>query len=102
VHALAPGYTERRMARKVEREHLQDRPAAPSEGNLFEPMATEGRISGGWRRPSRTSPALGRAAATLAVVGLGLAAWWLARPTSRTSRVRTLSGLRSGSSWVPG
>jgi hypothetical protein len=83
------------MARKVEREHLQDRPAEPSAGNLFEPMAMDGRISGGWRRPSRTSPALGPAVATLAVVGLGLAAWWLARSTSRTSRVRLLSGLRN-------
>jgi NAD(P)-dependent dehydrogenase (short-subunit alcohol dehydrogenase family) len=94
MHTLAPGYTERQMARKVEREHLQDRPAEPSAGNLFEPMPGDGRISGGWKRTSRTSSALGGAAVAGVVVGLGLAAWWLARPTSPTSRVRLLPGLR--------
>jgi short-subunit dehydrogenase len=41
MHALAPGYTERWMARKVEWQHLKDRPTEPGEGNLFEPMPRE-------------------------------------------------------------
>ncbi len=47
-HAVAPGMTERMMAKMVDRDHLQDRPAPPSPGNLFEPMPGWAGVRGGW------------------------------------------------------
>lgn len=53
-HALAPGMTERMMARMVDRMHFyQDRLAVVTRGNLFEPMADGHRVDGGWRASSR-------------------------------------------------
>jgi NAD(P)-dependent dehydrogenase (short-subunit alcohol dehydrogenase family) len=49
THAIAPGLTERIFAKRVEQKHFQDRPAPPTEGNLFTPMAEYHNVSGGWR-----------------------------------------------------
>lgn len=46
---LAPGLTERTAATMVDREHLQDVPAPPTSGNLFEPMPQWTTVSGGWK-----------------------------------------------------
>ncbi|MGK9171423.1 SDR family NAD(P)-dependent oxidoreductase, partial [Inquilinus limosus] len=52
---VAPGLTERMLAWLVDRRHLQDRPAEPSPGNLFEPMHDGRAVSGGWQAaPTRT------------------------------------------------
>ncbi len=82
--ALAPGYAEGRMAEKVEHEHFQDRPAEPSQGNLFEPLPQYASISGGWKEPSPvpTSLRVGAVAAG-ALAAIGLAAWWWTRPRDR-------------------
>src|SRR5205085_11268906 len=37
-HSSMPRLAERVIARKVERDHFDDRPAAPTPGNLFEPL----------------------------------------------------------------
>ncbi|MBX6312637.1 MAG: SDR family oxidoreductase [Isosphaeraceae bacterium] len=93
MHTLAPGYAERRMAQKVERRHLQDRPAEPSSGNLFEPMPQYAQISGGWQALNRGPSPLGIAAAALAVIGLGLAAWRWAQPNGPAGRAIAQMGL---------
>jgi NAD(P)-dependent dehydrogenase (short-subunit alcohol dehydrogenase family) len=53
MSSVAPGMAERLMARKVMQDHLQDRAAAPSRGNLFEPNPEEARVHGGWDRLSQ-------------------------------------------------
>lgn len=53
LHTLSPGLAERFMARKVESDHFQDLPEAPTAGNLFEPGRGRATISGGWKpRPA--------------------------------------------------
>jgi short-subunit dehydrogenase len=76
MKTFAPALGERRTARKVERDHFQNRPSPRSEGNLFAPMPGTG-VTGGWRQASAS---LGRlAVGTLAVVGIGALAFaWLA------------------------
>jgi short-subunit dehydrogenase len=49
LHALMPRRTEHAMARKVERQHFQRKPAPTTSGALFAP-GTIDRVSGGWRR----------------------------------------------------
>jgi short-subunit dehydrogenase len=62
LHDLAPPVFERVMSRNVEREHFMQRPAAPSQGNLREPVAAWTGITGGWKAgdasPDGTGPAL--------------------------------------------
>ncbi|WP_235147989.1 MULTISPECIES: SDR family oxidoreductase [Fischerella] len=46
---LAPDLEERMMARQVDQDHFQDKkPAAPTDGNLFQPMEDYTGISGNW------------------------------------------------------
>jgi short-subunit dehydrogenase len=73
--ALAPRLLERKLAERVEREHFQDRPAAPSEGNLFAPTASEPELRGGWggAPPRSATPILLLGAAALA--GAGVVVW---------------------------
>ena len=49
LHDLALPLFERVMSRNVEREHFQERPAAPSPGNLREPDPSWTGITGGWK-----------------------------------------------------
>ena len=52
-YLLAPGLTERQMAVMTDKLHLyQDKPAQPTSGNLFEPIAEGTGISGGWKTAS--------------------------------------------------
>jgi NAD(P)-dependent dehydrogenase (short-subunit alcohol dehydrogenase family) len=56
---LAPGLTERTAATMVDQQHLQDTPAPPTSGNLFEPMSQWTTVSGGWKaNEPRTMPRL--------------------------------------------
>ena len=78
LHSIAPGTLEGLAARKIEKEHFQDKPAPPNEGNLFAPMPQYASISGGWQAresPSKT-PRLVLGASALLATG---AAWWLSR-----------------------
>jgi len=47
--ALAPGWIESYVGKLVRKRHFRDEPAAPSPGNLFEPMTEGDDVSGGWR-----------------------------------------------------
>lgn len=80
VHALAPGFSERIMARRVPREHFQDRPAGGGAGNLFQHQADA--VHGGWgdgaARPVGTT-ALALAGLAALLLPLGLYAWRQAR-----------------------
>jgi short-subunit dehydrogenase len=76
---LSPAAAERMLARHVAKEHFyQDRAAAPTDGNLFNPVPAGIGASGGWRRSGRRRPMLSR----MARGGLPLAAaaglLWLA------------------------
>lgn len=75
MHGLAPGLAERLLARKVAKDHFQDRPAGPTPGNLFTPLPGWTSVSGGWRAPSPSKPVgkwIGAAAGATALVLFGL------------------------------
>ena len=64
--ALAPGPTERQLARMVDKRHFDsDTPVGPSDGNLFTPTDDGKGISGGW---------MGQSDGTIAKVAAGAAA----------------------------
>jgi NAD(P)-dependent dehydrogenase (short-subunit alcohol dehydrogenase family) len=70
---IAPGITERLMARQVDRSHLdRKRPAAVTHGNLYQPAPGRGSVSGGYRGRQRT--AVRRAASAVVLGGVVLAA----------------------------
>lgn len=65
---LAPGLTERLMARQVDRSHLsRTEPAPATHGNLFDPAPGSGSVSGGWH--GRRQTAVRRAAAVALLAG---------------------------------
>jgi NAD(P)-dependent dehydrogenase (short-subunit alcohol dehydrogenase family) len=86
-HAVAPGMYEKTAARQVDRDHLEDRPADRTWGNLWEPMPEYARVSGGWRPgPNRNGPT-GKAALAAAAVAVPALFWsW------RTGRLSSLLG----------
>ncbi len=51
--ALAPGWIESYVGKLVRKQHFRDEPAAPSPGNLFEPMTEGDDVSGGWLNDKR-------------------------------------------------
>jgi short-subunit dehydrogenase len=74
---MSPRVYEKVVARQIDRNHLQDRPAAPTEGNVFETRGPKA-ADGGWRkrgtvtaevRRNRWAVAIG-GAAVLATVAL--------------------------------
>jgi short-subunit dehydrogenase len=83
MHALAPGLVERRMARKVDREHLADRPAPHQPGNILEPTPQWTSIGGGWRGGEGRWT---RRVATAAAVALPVAAalYWRRSSTKQS------------------
>jgi len=48
-NTLTPELYEQTMAQQVDQDHLQDKPAPATNGNLFEPMPEYTSISGGWQ-----------------------------------------------------
>lgn len=78
-HILAPGSTEALMARTVDSQHFQDRPAPPTRGAIHTPMREGRGISGGWKSPASSPPVLG----LLAAGALALAAPFLLRRRSQ-------------------
>jgi short-subunit dehydrogenase len=86
--AFLPALYQRNGARMVDRRHLQDTPADPAPGNVFEPSERTS-IDGNWQSPAAryTPPAL----ATLAAAALGALGYWLfsdGTPTRRMKRAR--------------
>jgi hypothetical protein len=77
MHAMAPGLTEEIFAKQVEQRHFDDRPAPPSEGNLFRPMKYES-ITGGWRATSGDRQFSKQAWFGAAAFATGIALYWLA------------------------
>jgi NAD(P)-dependent dehydrogenase (short-subunit alcohol dehydrogenase family) len=53
LNKLFPSLVERATAVAIERDHLADRPAAATAGNIVEPIAAGGAVSGGWSRSGR-------------------------------------------------
>jgi NAD(P)-dependent dehydrogenase (short-subunit alcohol dehydrogenase family) len=81
-HALAPRLFERMGARMVHRDHFLDRPADPTEGNLFVPMPEYASVSGGWSNSNPEGGRAGKIALGTAAVALPLALWaWRRRGT---------------------
>ena len=74
LHTLSRPLYDRVIQRLIEREHFQERSAAPSAGNLWKPLAKGTGVSGGWTghegKPRRTRALLGTGAVALAL-GLG-------------------------------
>jgi short-subunit dehydrogenase len=77
LRRVTPAAAERVMARQVDRDHFQKRPAAATDGNLFAPVAFGTGVSGGWREPPASRRRLPRIPV---LVGLGLLAWSVLRP----------------------
>lgn len=94
LHKISPALFERMSARVVGANHFQDRASALTSGNLYAPMEDLASESGGWRRGGRHNTA-GLATGALALTGLGLAAWWIARSARRPPR-RDLPAPRAG------
>lgn len=81
AHAVLPGLTQRLFASRVRKQHFEDRPAPPSDGNLFEPAESGYGVTGGWAGPraggSKAMPVLG---GVIAGAGAATAGWlWLRR-----------------------
>lgn len=100
---LAPSAMDAVMARNVDSQHLDDTPAPPTRGNLFEPMPEWARISGGWQARETTPRAGGGLAGmaallTAAAVPVGLAL--LSRRQRHRGLARLLHG--DGHGWTDG
>jgi short-subunit dehydrogenase len=77
-HSLSPRLYERSAARMIDNDHFQDRPAEPTEGNLFRPMPEYAQVSGGWQNGG--GGRLGKVAlASLAVAVPAVVVWALRR-----------------------
>ena len=74
IHAVAPGLVERIFPGHVEKTHFQERSAAPSAGNLFEPLHEYESVGGGWRveRPARSRTRLFAVVAATLTLAAGL------------------------------
>jgi NAD(P)-dependent dehydrogenase (short-subunit alcohol dehydrogenase family) len=75
---LAPGLTRKLGAPVMEASHfVEEEHAAPSAGNVFEPVAFGTEVSGGWKparagRPGRTGAMIAGAVVAAGAVGIGL------------------------------
>jgi short-subunit dehydrogenase len=92
MRTLAPALAERAVAKKVERQHFQDRPGPDSPGNLFEPIPEFDAVHGGWLNPRqnrRKTPWAANTLALLAGVGAALYLSSSRRSASRSSAETT-------------
>ncbi len=62
LQTVAPAVFERLIARKIDRDHFLDEPAAPTSGNLFAPAGDAAETTGGWREPGRGTARMAAAA----------------------------------------
>lgn len=86
LNAIAPGTYEWALASHIDRNHLRDTPADPTQGNVLEPMAEYTGKVGGWRQPSRI--AWGQVAA-VCLAGLAAAGTaWLWRDSHSVGAIR--------------
>jgi short-subunit dehydrogenase len=69
---IAPGMAEKGVAKQVDQNHFQDRPALPTDGNLFGPMESWNAVHGGWGQPAE-SRSHSKAGLGLAALGAGVA-----------------------------
>ncbi len=79
-----PGLYERMAAKQIDQDHFADKPAPPSEGNLFEPMPEYTSVSGGWPHTGEM-PFRQALMASLAV----LIGWFWLRPRLQERRRRS-------------
>lgn len=87
LHDCCPGMYEALARPKVERDHFTNEAAAPSTGNLFEPMPEFATVSGGWRVP-KPGQGLRIASAGIKALGAAAALWWVFRMgTKRNGRL---------------
>lgn len=84
-HLISPGATEALIARTVDSQHFQDRPAPPTRGAIHRPMREGRGLTGGWKSPASSPPALG----LLAAGALALAAPFLLRRRSQSEDALT-------------
>lgn len=93
MRRVAPPLAERLIAAKVRRQHFQDKPAAHTQGNMFEPMSDLNCVRGGWggseHRTSRNLLGLAFAASA------GVALWLWYDSTRRRSPMQRLFGKRA-------
>jgi NAD(P)-dependent dehydrogenase (short-subunit alcohol dehydrogenase family) len=89
-HAMSPGWYERSAARIVDRRHLEDRPAASTQGNLFQPSHDGLGVSGGWSESGRTLSSRQLALIGLGVALLPVAVWAVARRNGWNGTLRSL------------
>jgi NAD(P)-dependent dehydrogenase (short-subunit alcohol dehydrogenase family) len=73
---LAPGLFERAYGAMVERDHFLQEPAAPTNGNVLEPVPFGTDVHGGWaqRQPSLVTASRVGSVATVALLALGISA----------------------------
>ena len=75
-HATAPTLYEKLAARIIDRNHLSNKPADDTHGNLHQPIAGNTGISGGWRerrlRADKMNAAIGAGMGVM-LAGMGAA-----------------------------
>jgi short-subunit dehydrogenase len=95
LYALFPALFEPAMAQKIEKNHFSTELVGPTQGNLFEPITDQNRISGGWLEPNgkqsvRQAVTVGAAA----VLPLAAAGWAIYRRRQRSAVQRALAWVK--------
>jgi short-subunit dehydrogenase len=72
-HAMSPRMYEKVMARQIDRNHLQDKPAPPTEGNLFTTSGPKA-ARGGWQRRGSVTAEVRRSRWAIAMGGAAVMA----------------------------
>jgi short-subunit dehydrogenase len=88
MRTLAPASAEKMMAKQVETDHFQEKPAGTSSGNLSSPMKEWNAVSGGWLNDAK-EPGRGKLIMGLALLGVGLGIG-----------IASIMGKEKGTRWV--
>jgi short-subunit dehydrogenase len=81
-HNAMPGVYEKLAARKIEKDHFDQKPAADSPGNLFEPVPYGTDTSGGWLRRERARK-MRNGAIVFGSLAIPVLAWYFNRNRDR-------------------